>query len=230
MKRNVRPELLDVLPPDDPRARRSRRDLRRVNACMRNPSILAGALRTAASEWIPARIAELGAGDGQFLLRVARILAPNWPGLKVVLVDRLTAVEPATVAQFRELGWSAEPVLADALDWIADSNAPLEVVVANLFLHHLTGTQLAELFSAVATRARLFVAVEPRRGAWPLLCSRLIWMIGCKAVTSYDATVSVRAGFAASELSSFWPRSGDWRLSEMRAGPFSHLFIARRRS
>ena len=41
MKRIVQPELLDALPPDDPRAVRSRRDLRRVNAWMRNHTIMA---------------------------------------------------------------------------------------------------------------------------------------------------------------------------------------------
>ena len=41
MKRLVQPELLDSLPPDDPRARGSRRDLRRVNWWMGHHVILA---------------------------------------------------------------------------------------------------------------------------------------------------------------------------------------------
>ena len=41
MNRIVQPELLDELPPDDPRAMRSRRDLRRINAWMRNHAIMA---------------------------------------------------------------------------------------------------------------------------------------------------------------------------------------------
>ena len=45
MKRIVQPELLDSLPPGDPRAMRSRRDLRRVNAWMRNHAIMAGAAK-----------------------------------------------------------------------------------------------------------------------------------------------------------------------------------------
>ncbi len=44
MNRIVKPELLDELPPADPRAVRSRRDLRRVNAWMRNHAIMARAL------------------------------------------------------------------------------------------------------------------------------------------------------------------------------------------
>jgi hypothetical protein len=44
VKRLVQPEILDTLPPDDPRALRSRRDLRRVNAWMGNDAIMAQAL------------------------------------------------------------------------------------------------------------------------------------------------------------------------------------------
>src|SRR5665213_1028567 len=45
MKRIVEPELLDALPPDDPSAIRSRQDLRRVNAWMRNHELRARALK-----------------------------------------------------------------------------------------------------------------------------------------------------------------------------------------
>ncbi len=40
--RTVVPELLDELPPDDPRAMHSRGDLRRVNRLMGNADIMAG--------------------------------------------------------------------------------------------------------------------------------------------------------------------------------------------
>ena len=42
--RRLEPELLDQLPADDPRAMRSRRDLKRINAWMNNASRMAGAL------------------------------------------------------------------------------------------------------------------------------------------------------------------------------------------
>ena len=47
MTRRVEPELLDELPASDPRAVRSRQDLRRVNAWMGNARIMARALRSA---------------------------------------------------------------------------------------------------------------------------------------------------------------------------------------
>jgi hypothetical protein len=105
----------------------------------------------------------------------------------------------------------------------------VEIVVANLFLHHFPEAQLARLFEAVSSRTRLFVAVEPRRGAWPLFCARWLWAIGCNAVTCYDAEISVRAGFAGRELSALWPAGAEWELCEKEAGLFSHAFVAHRR-
>jgi hypothetical protein len=87
---------------------------------------------------------------------------------------------------------------------------------------------LRELFRAVAARARLLVAIEPRRAPWPLFCCRLLWAIGCNSVTRHDATISVRAGFSGRELSALWPVDKGWQLTERRTGFFSHLFVARR--
>ena len=100
--------------------------------------------------------------------------------------------------------------------------------MANLFLHHFSDAQLAELFRAVGQAARLFVAVEPRRAAWPLECSRLLWAVGCNAITRHDAAASVRAGFAGHELSALWRGDDRWILTEKPAGLFSHVFVARR--
>ncbi|MDE3067842.1 MAG: hypothetical protein KGJ60_09860 [Verrucomicrobiota bacterium] len=226
MKRIVQPELLDLLPAGDPRILRTHRDLHRINAMMGNPGIMAQTLRRAAAPGrIPGKITELGAGDGHFLLRVAQGVAAIWPDMNATLLDRRKSVSAETLAAFAKVGWRAEAVVADVFDGLA---APVEVVVANLFLHHLEDARLAELFRAVAVRARLFVGIEPRRGAWPLFCCRWLWMFGCSYVTRHDAVLSVRAGFSGLELSGLWPADGDWQLAERRAGPFSHLFVAQK--
>jgi hypothetical protein len=228
MKRIVQAELLDMLPPDGSRAQRSRRDLRLVNTLMRNPPILSRALRNLRSGDPPRRMIELGAGDGQFLLRVARELAVCWPAVEVTLMDQHEIVANTTLAEFAALGWRVQVFVCDVREWARSDCAPADVIVANLFLHHFEETELAQLLQAGAARARTFAAVEPRRGAWPLLCSRLLWAIGCNRVTSHDAPVSVHAGFAGRELSALWPQDNGWELMESRAGPFSHLFTARR--
>jgi hypothetical protein len=229
MNRIVQPELLDTLPPDDPRAACSRRDLRRVNAWMRNHWIMARALTNNWNGSAPKQITELGAGDGNFLLSVAQKISPRWPDVNATLLDRQKNVSAETRAAFTSLGWRAETVVADVFDWPQTSDA-VEAVIANLFLHHFDDARLAELLRQISQRTNLFVAVEPRRSSWPLFCSRLLWAIGCNAVTRHDAVVSVRAGFSGSELSALWPDKNNWRLTEQRVGAFSHLFIARKKN
>src|SRR6202012_4239087 len=123
MKRLVQPELLDSLPPEDPRARRSRRDLRRVNWWMGNPTILADSLRKHGHGQAPRRIIELGAGDGNFLLSAARKISSQWPAMNVTLLDRQPIVRPETVAAFLKLGWQPEMVTADIFDWSPPGSA-----------------------------------------------------------------------------------------------------------
>lgn len=225
MNRVVQAELLDLLPPNDPRVLRTRHDLRRVNAWMGNHAIMAEALRTAANGRTPKQITDLGAGDGHFLLRVARKISPSWPEINATLLDRREHVSDETLAAFAKLGWRAEAVVADVFDW---PQGPAGMVITNLFLHHLEDARLTELFHAVARRAHLFVAIEPRRAPWPLFCCRWLWVIGCSSVTRHDAILSVRAGFSGKELSALWPMDGGWELAERRTGLFSHLFVARR--
>ena len=250
MKRIVESEWLDELPPGDPRAAGMRRDLRRLNTWMRNHAIMANALQTAANGQSPKRIVELGAGDGDFLLRVAQRLSssgipsrtsrdgPNrlkpelrttgmWSEVNVTLLDRQNVVTPQTLAAFASLGWRVETVVADIFDWL-QKPAPTEIVIANEVLHHFDDARLAGLLRVIAGHTHLFIAIEPRRAPWPLFCSRLLWAVNCNSVTRHDATVSVRAGFVGEELSALWPDKKNWQLTEQYASWFSHLFIAQK--
>ncbi len=71
LTRRVEAETLDHLREDDPRAIRSRRDLRRINRIMGSLSIM-NSLLNASLVRAPSHIAELGAGDGSLLLRLAK--------------------------------------------------------------------------------------------------------------------------------------------------------------
>lgn len=229
MNRAIRPELLDTLPPEDPRAVRSRRDLRRVNNWMRNHRIAARTLQQSMNGHRPGRIVDLGAGDGDFLLRTGRRLATSWTGVTATLLDRQRMENPQVSTSFANLGWRAEWIVSDVIEWAhAAKDRETEVILANLFLHHFGDAKLIELFEAIAHHARVFIAVEPRRSRWSLVGSRLLWAIGCNTVTRHDAAVSVRAGFRQRELTSLWPAKRNWRLAESASGPFSHLFVAQR--
>ena len=207
--RLVEPEWLDHLPPEDPRAARSRRDLVRINALMGNARIVAGELAKAGPLH---SIAEIGAGDGAFMRAVLKRLGPG--SRQVLLVDR----QPL----------APEVIAADVFEWL-EGCAPVDAIVANLFLHHFEGEPLARMLKLIARRTRLFVACEPRRATVALAGAHLLGLAGCNDVSRHDSVVSVRAGFAGRELSALWPHDPAWQCEEGGRGLFSHAFVARRR-
>lgn len=266
MIRTLHPELLDTLPAHDTGAIGSRRDLRRLNNLMGHARIIARWLKKIFPNKPPAHVLEIGAGDGQLLLRVAkRLNASRWiesqpdhlpnrvtklpplpegesrgegegsatsrhpPSVDVLFVDLQNLLTDTTKTKFATLNWRVRSVEADIFHWFNNSSENTDVVLANLVLHHFTDAQLTLLFSELAEKASAFIAVEPRRGPWPLFCARSLALIGCNAVTRHDAPVSVRAGFTDRELSALWPRSDEWELTERRTGLFSHLFVAQRK-
>jgi len=239
MLRVVAAEVLDNLPQDDPRAIRSRRDLKRVHKAMGTRNIILQALRAmklARLEVEPLRVLEIGAGDGSLMLGVAQDLDRAWPKVALTLLDRQALVTPATVASYLAVGWTVATDIGDVLEWAArdtdtPANAPArwDLVVANLFLHHFEGIQLTRLMQAIALKSDRLLACEPRRDWLALAGSHLTGLIGANAVTREDAALSVHAGFNGKELSALWPTLGQhWRIQERAAGLFSHCFCAER--
>jgi hypothetical protein len=228
--RVVMPELLDSLPPGDRLALRSRLDLRRLNQWMNHSRLMARALAKNLNATGPHRVVELGAGDGHFLLSVARRLKCLWPEVEVTLVDRQDTFDPEIRASYDRLGWRIRIETTDAFEWLRKLPPnSAHAITCNLFLHHFQGQELDELLQLAARSARVFVALEPRRSWLPRLCGHLLWVIRCNSVTRHDAGISIRAGFSGSELSAIWPDKGNWHLTERSAGLFSHMFMARRK-
>jgi hypothetical protein len=231
LPRKIEPEWLDQQSPNNPRAIRFRQDLKRINALVGNARIMARGLIKHCGTDNPQRLVDLGAGDGTFMLSLARRLAPRWPRVHVILLDRENFVTRETREAFGALGWTVETVTADLFDFLQRMVPQgLDIVTANLFLHHFTEEELARVFARLAQSAWLFMACDPRRTAWVREMSRLMWAVGCIDVSVRDAVVSARAGFIGQELSALWPAAGNWDLREGEAGPFSHCFLARRRS
>jgi 2-polyprenyl-3-methyl-5-hydroxy-6-metoxy-1,4-benzoquinol methylase len=207
MERVLERELLDSLAADDPRAQRSRADLRRINFVMGNARHVARELGQDVRTLL-----ELGAGDGAFARRVAR------PDMKVTLLDRIAFPESPGFIRVR----------SDAHHYLRKTARRFDAIIANLFLHHLDREALRALLGLISRRTALFIACEPRRSRAALAAARLTWALGASALTRHDAEASVRAGFCGRELSELWPKNDAWVLAERAAWPFSHLFVARR--
>ncbi|MBL9174327.1 MAG: hypothetical protein JNL10_12385 [Verrucomicrobiales bacterium] len=232
MTRRVQPELLDQLPPDDAAARGSRRDLRRINRLMGNAGALISGIRRLPPP-VPHRpwtVVEAGAGDGTLAARVWDRLPPPPGGSRILLLDQVNVTEPQALNRLRARNWDPEVRVMRFEDWLTPPvSSRVDLVYANLFLHHFDSGALVSLLSQLAQRTASVVLVEPRRSAVALLGARMLRWVGCNAVTRHDAVRSVHAGFRGSELSEAWPRDGTWILQERAAGPFAHTFVARRR-
>ena len=95
--------------------------LKRINAIILQSGIMAEAL---AKHWLhdnPRTLLDLGCGDGTFMSRVARRLAPHWRGVTVTLLDQQNIVSSDTRQAFATLGWKAEPVRANVFDYVERS-------------------------------------------------------------------------------------------------------------
>jgi hypothetical protein len=182
-------------------------------------------------------VLEIGAGDGSLMLGVAQALVPCWSGVEFTLLDRQALIDPTTIARYGDLGWTVIEEVGDVLDWAAGStdqpgataSEPWDLIVANLFLHHFEGAQLALILGGIAHKSQRFFACEPRRDWLALAGSHMIGAIGANHVTREDSVLSVHAGFNGDELSVLWPHHGrPWQVQEYSAGLFSHCFRAER--
>lgn len=230
LQRRVLPERLDVMPADDPVARRSRSDLQRVHRVMRSLTILRRAIGMLCMTRQPRRILELGAGDGSLMLRFAS--RSPWREVQVTFLDRQDLIGPEIRRPLDMLGWDVRVLSMDALDWAhASCDQQYDLCVTALFLHHFERPALEQLLAAVAARCQAFVACEPRRNSVAWLGSHLLGLLGANEVTREDGVTSVVAGFAGHELGALWPPgAAPWRLREYFAWPFTHCLVADRSS
>jgi hypothetical protein len=199
--RVVIPELLDGLPPLDPEARRSRRDLRLINFLMGNERWL---LRSLAG--LRAMLAdgceEWGAGEGHLTRRIVE----RFPEARVTARDLM----PPPAGLPGRVRW-VQGDLLQAAD--GPGGDPGGVLIANLFLHHFAEGKLA----ALAERSRRFSAlliVEPLRARLPHALGWLLHPL-VNRVTRHDLHASLRAGFQPGELPGVLGlEGGEWKWME----------------
>lgn len=205
MLREVQPELLDELPADHPEVRRNRRDLRIINAWMRNFSWFASSL--AAYRVLDGRGAalEIGAGDGALGAFLHRRFGPT--GLpRLHGIDRCGR-PPAWPEAWP---WST----ADLLEHPFDETCP--VVLGNMILHQFRDEGLRSLGAHFDRTAEWLLFCEPARRKRHLHQLKLGVLINFCETTWHDAAVSIRAGFLGFELPRLLrldPSRWEWRCT-----------------
>lgn len=182
-RRVVIPELLDHLPADDPAARRSRRDLRRINFLMGNERWVCRTVSQYPNE-ANRGIVEIGAGDGLLCNKLAEL----FPQAEVAAYD----LAPAPVDLPARISWHRGDIFA------MPAPASGGVLVANLFLHHFEGEALTAL-GQWFKNFEVLVINEPDRATLPHVLGGWLHPL-INRVTRHDMHASIRAGFEAGEV------------------------------
>jgi len=190
MNRVVHPEKLDHLAPTDPRAIRSRADLRRIHFGMGNFRWLERSFTQA-----PESVLEIGAGDGALCHR----LQSRFPSARITGVDRVPG--PPGIA------WQT----GDLFDVLPAASA--EGLIGVMILHHFSDEALAQLGQWL-DRFRELRFCEPWRS--PRSQALGWWMQPFfNDVTRHDLPVSVDAGFVPGELAARLSLDDkQWRIEE----------------
>ena len=209
MERVVVPEILDSLPVDDPRAMRSRRDLRVVDFFMGNSRwIVLEVARSGAG-----RVSELGAGEGVLCAKVKRAV----PGAEVEGFDFC----PRPVGLSAGIGWNE----GDFFQTLGGARGG--ACVGSLVLHHFGNGALQEL-GGLLRDFSILIFSEPLRSRVSLVFSKLAAPL-FGAVTRHDMPVSIRAGFLPGELGGLLGlESACWRIAESRTKRGALRFLATR--
>ena len=204
--REVIPEILDSLPPDDREGQRSRRELRYIDVLMGN------------SRWILSRLPdprsgtevhELGAGDGCLLGKIA---ARGFSSCGYDLAPRPGALTGAALWERGNFLEREEPFRG--------------VVAGSLILHHLEEKELQSLGKRLRVAERLLF-VEPLRSHLALGQGyALLPFLG--PVTRHDMIVSIRAGFRPGDLPLALGLPKEWKVEETTTARGGYRLMATR--
>jgi hypothetical protein len=201
--RRLVPELLDSIKASDPRAIRSRRDLRLINAFLGNERWIVRQL--AAQRRLSEGVIELGAGEGHLTRRIFNSL-PMTRATGLDLAPRPDNL-PASV------GW----VQGDFSQTLLETEG--DACIGNLILHHFDAAGLVSL-GALLQRFRLLIFSEPLRAPLPLALAHLVLPLAGE-VTRHDMPASIRSGFRKGELPlllALDPSLWKWEEKESRRG------------
>ncbi|MEM1221443.1 MAG: class I SAM-dependent methyltransferase [Verrucomicrobiota bacterium] len=198
MPRQVRPEKLDTLNPDNPDAIRSRRDLRTINRLMGTETWFKKQLADLGFE---PRCLEIGAGGGE----LAEALSRN-PSLKsYTAIDQI----PPPENKSPKIKWIQNDLLTDT------SYDEADVLLASLILHHFEEDNLMKLGMKIRESSiRAIFVSEPSRKSFHKFQLAAGRLIGFNPVTLHDGAISIDAGFRGWELPQAMGLSNDhWKIT-----------------
>ncbi len=145
-------------------------------------------------------VLDVGAGDGQATAAVGAAIGGD---TQLVALDHLQAA--ARLCRSR----SVTPVVADMWHLPIPENG-VDIVVANLVLHHVTRELAVALLALWDCTARLGVVVADLRRSLMAIAGFAVASraLGFHPVSRHDGRISIQRGFAAAELTDLITRAG----------------------
>lgn len=202
-------ELIDHIDYSDPRALRSRRDLRVIDFYLGNSRWITRMLRSVTVH----SVVELGAGDGHLSRKLSRI----HPGARITGLDLM----PLPKDWYHPLHW----IQGDCLKTIQDASA--SICIGSLVLHHFHQDELAQLAKELQ-RFSLLVFAETHRNRQSLVGSNLLQPF-MGEIVRHDMPASILAGFRMGEIANLLQLSRDqWSVEESVTTRGAIRFLAKK--
>lgn len=197
LQRVIIPEILDSLNPADPRAVRSRRDLKLIDLFLGNSRWIVRQLKNRTP--LPVRVVEIGAGEGD----LCRKIQCSLPSAAITGLDLIQ--RPAN--------------LPSGIQWIGGDffktlpTLEADACIGSLILHHFSDEALRALGERLQS-FHILAFSEPLRTRMPLFFSKLSSPL-MGEVTRHDMSTSIRAGFRKGELPTLLGlNSKKWKVRE----------------
>ena len=165
----------------------------------------------------PIRILDIGSGGGDSLANIYRRFHSRY---KLELTGLDLKSDCIKYANKRHENCPIEFIESDYRDRIGRVEATtFDIMTASLFCHHLTDSDLIELFIWMSQKARIgFVINDLERHPLAYHSIRILTKLFSKSyLVKHDAPLSVRRGFKRKELKSLLERAGiqnyqiEWR-------------------
>jgi hypothetical protein len=203
--RRIQPEWLDDTPPAE--ARRSVRDLVRINAVFGGHAVLQRTLARVLRSDDAFSMLDVGAASGDMGSHVMRW----YPRARVTSLDyRADHLAEAPMPR----------VVGDAFA-LPLRERSVDLVHCSLFLHHFEDAQVIELLRVFGSLARRFVVVTDLErhplAYYALPLTR--WLFRWDPITMHDGPISVAAGFRPHELGALAESAGGRVISLRRHRP-----------
>lgn len=164
------------------------------------------------------RILDVGCGDARLAAWLQREFAQRNVSAKFCALDRrlshLDGGRPRVDGLWRAVADALSPPFRDR---------SFDIVMSNLFFHHLSGNRARDFLRGLAALAeRAVVMIDLERHWLPHFFIRVAWPFTLSRITRHDGPASVRQAYTRDELSAIVAEAG-FSGAEIQKLPFYRL-------